>query len=82
MKCPVCQAGFRATRRCSRCRADLEPLMLLAAKAWQLRQSARQALAGGQLELATRLAKEAQNARRTRAGESLRLLSRWLSRGS
>jgi phage shock protein A len=56
--------------------------MLLAAKAWQLRQSARQALAAGQFDLAVRLAGEAQNAQHTPAGESLRVLSRWLGGGS
>ena len=77
-RCPVCQARFRATRRCSRCGADLEPLMLLAAKAWRLRQAARQALASGQFDLAARLAAEAQAAHHTPAAESLRALSRWL----
>ena len=79
MRCPVCQARFRATRRCSRCGADLEPLMLLAAMAWRLRQSARQALASGQFDLAARLAAQAQAAHQTRAADSLSTLSRWLS---
>ena len=78
MRCPVCQARFRAIRRCSRCGADLEPLMLLAARAWRLRQAARQALACGQFDLAGKLAAEAQTAHHTRGAESLRALSRWL----
>jgi len=28
-RCPVCQARFRRARVCSRCGADLEPLMRL-----------------------------------------------------
>lgn len=46
-RCPVCQARFRGSRICSRCGADLEPLMVLTVKAWQLRQAARQALDAG-----------------------------------
>jgi len=53
--------------------------MLLTAKAWQLREAARRALAAGQIESAIGLATEAQNAHHTRAGECLRVLSKWLS---
>jgi len=52
--------------------------MLLAAKAWRLRQAARQALASGQFDLAGRLAAEAQAAHHTQGAESLLALSRWL----
>jgi hypothetical protein len=45
--------------------------MLLAAMAWRLRQSARQALASGQFDLAARLAAQAQAAHQTRAADSL-----------
>jgi len=77
-RCPVCQARFRGARICSRCGADLEPLMRLAVNAWQLRQAARRALEGGDLERALRLALEAQGAQATDGGEALRLLGAWL----
>ena len=77
-RCPVCQARFRSARICSHCGADLEPMMLLAAKAWQFRQSARQALNAGDVERALELALEAQGIQSTESGEALRLLSAWL----
>ena len=77
-RCPVCQARFRGARICSRCGADLEPLMVLAVKAWQLRQAARQALCAGDLERSLGLATEAQGIQRTASGEALRLLGAWL----
>jgi hypothetical protein len=73
-RCPVCQARFRGARICSRCGADLEPLMLLAVEAWRLRQAARQALNAGDVERALRLAIEAQGIQSTESGEALRLL--------
>ncbi len=77
-RCPVCQARFRGARICSRCGADLEPLMLLAVQAWQLRQAARQALGTGDVERALGLATEAQGIQGTESGEALRLLGAWL----
>jgi len=77
-RCPVCQASFRGARICLRCGTDLEPLMLLAVKAWQLRQAARQALNAGDLERALGFALEAQGIQSTESGEALRLLGRWL----
>lgn len=79
-RCPVCQARFRGARICSRCGADLEPLMLLAVKAWQLRQAARQALDNGDVERALGLASEAQGIQGTESGEALRLLGAWLKK--
>ena len=73
-RCPVCQARFRGARICSRCGADLEPLMLLAVKAGHLRQAARQALDNGDVERALGLAIEAQGIQSTESGEALRLL--------
>jgi predicted amidophosphoribosyltransferase len=73
-RCPVCQTSFRGARICSHCGADLEPLMLLTVKAWQLRQAARQALNAGDLERALGLATEAQRVQSTESGEALRLL--------
>ena len=49
LKCPVCQARFRAEERCSRCGADLTMLMKTAAKAFLLRQAARKAIRQGAL---------------------------------
>ena len=81
-RCPVCQARFRGVRICSRCGADLEPLMLLAVKAWQLRQAARQSLDGGDVERALELTIEAQGMQDTECGEALRLLGAWLKTAS
>ena len=78
-RCPVCRAGFRGTRECSRCGADLEPLMAIAAKAWQARRSARQAIRRGDWEAAHRLAREARDLCATRAGQRLLLLSTCLT---
>lgn len=77
-RCPVCQARFRGARVCSRCGADLEPLMSLAAAAWQLRQAARSALEAGEYDQALRFAREAQQMQRTPKGEFLRAVSSWL----
>jgi hypothetical protein len=77
-RCPVCQVRFRGSRICSRCGADLEPLMVLTVKAWQLRQAARQALEAGEPERALELVSEAQGTQNTGGGEALRLLAVWL----
>jgi hypothetical protein len=52
--------------------------MLLALKSWRLRESAREALAAGDLELAAGLAEEAQGTHRTPAGEALRIVTAWV----
>jgi hypothetical protein len=80
-RCPVCQARFRGARICSRCGADLEPLMVLAVEAWQLRQASRQALDAGDAERALERAIEAQGVQSTESGEALRLLGAWLAKG-
>jgi predicted amidophosphoribosyltransferase len=77
-KCPVCQARFRGSGTCSRCGADLDSLILLIAKAYQLRDDARRALQTGDFERAWKLAVEAQATCFTQRGEDLRLLSSWL----
>ena len=74
-RCPVCQARFRGTPECSRCGADLQPLMILAARAYQSRQAARQALLRGDFAGAHTLASQSQSLCFTQAGETLRLLS-------
>jgi hypothetical protein len=60
-RCPVCQARFRGASICSRCGADLTPLMLLAAHAYSLRRSARRSLRAGDGQSALAAAKAAQN---------------------
>lgn len=79
-KCPVCQARFRGSGICSRCGADLDSLMLLIAKAYQLREDARGALQAGDCERARKLALEAQATCSTQRGKDLRLLCSWLLR--
>jgi hypothetical protein len=52
--------------------------MLLAGKAWQLRQAARRSLQAGDFEQVYELASSAQNLQSTPSGESLLLLAAWL----
>ena len=80
-RCPVCQARFRGARICSRCGADLEPLMRLSVRAWQLRQAARKALDAGDLDGALEFATQAQDVQSTESGEALHLLAAWLKSG-
>ena len=77
LRCPVCRAGFRATALCSRCGADLAPLMRLAASAWRLRESARRALQAGDFSAARDLAAQAQRLHATSAGRSVWLVAVW-----
>jgi hypothetical protein len=81
-RCPVCLARFRGARVCSRCGADLEPLMILAVKSWRLRAASREAIGAGQFEQALELAEQAQEAQRTPTGEALRVVSQLLSNRS
>lgn len=69
--CPVCRAAFRGVAECPRCGADLAPLMALAARAYRLRQSARQALQAGDFAAARGLAEQAQLLEATSAGRAL-----------
>jgi len=78
LHCPVCRARFRAERHCSRCGADLSALMVLAAKAFLLRQAARQALRDGRFDASNQLAAEAQRLCDTQAGRRLRAVTAWL----
>jgi hypothetical protein len=78
-RCPVCQAKFRGVMMCSRCGADLRPLMLLAVEAWRLRTAARTALHAGQIDLAIKLAEQAQDRQATAAGEGLRAIGAFLA---
>ena len=76
--CPVCQARFRGSTECSRCGADLGPIMTLAAASWRLREAARQAIAEGDPAHARALAAQAQKLCRTPAGAELEMLASWL----
>jgi hypothetical protein len=78
-RCPVCGAGFRSTRVCSRCGADLGPLMRLAGRAAQLRRAALSALAAGEDAKAAALCARAQRLHATRRGRRLGLLTAWLA---
>ena len=82
LQCPVCAARWRSLRFCSRCGADLTPLMTLAHAAWQVRQEARQALAEGDGVQALALADQAQHLHATATGRRLRLLAAWLAQRS
>ena len=77
-RCPVCRARFRQQPLCSRCGADLYPLMSLALKAFLLRQSSRAALRSGDFYRAHKLAQQAQKLCGTPIGHSLGILTSWL----
>jgi hypothetical protein len=74
VRCPVCQARFRRGAICSRCGADLTPLMLLVARAYSLRQAARQALQAGDEQAASAAAKAAQDLHATSQGSLLHIV--------
>ena len=77
--CPVCLARFRGTRECSRCGADLTIVMKLAARAWRLREAAREAIRRDDPVAARAFASEAQDTCSTLAGRRLQALSCWLA---
>jgi len=52
--------------------------MLIAAEAWRLREAARAAILAGEFERAVELARDAQAAQVTPAGEMLLRLGSWL----
>lgn len=81
-RCPVCGVAFRATRFCSRCGADLGPLMRLAVHAAQLRRSVVSVFSEGDCRRAADLAARAQRIHATPAGRKLSLLAAWLAEGA
>ncbi len=81
-KCPVCRAKFRGAVECSRCGADLRPLMLLAVAAWRYRSQARSALGRGDLGLAFDFASEAERTQSTDSGAKLLALCSWIDRAA
>ena len=77
--CPVCGARFRESAECTRCGADLRPVMALMLEAFALRRQARRALRNGQLHDARSLVSAAQERCASDAGRRLLLLARWLA---
>ena len=77
-RCPVCRASFRGTRPCTRCGADLTPLMLLYTAAYCLRREAMAALVSGELEEAAELVRRAQAQCSSLQGQRLCELIRWI----
>ena len=71
LKCPVCRARLRGTPTCSRCGADLGPLMAAVARAYRARQIAREALCVCDVEHAAESAAAAQTLHATDAGRRL-----------
>lgn len=78
--CPVCRAKFRDASICSRCGADLGPLMTRLARAWALRQRARRAARLGQYPRAISLATAADDLCRTQTSKQLLYLTHVLDR--
>ncbi len=76
-RCPVCRAAFRGTSVCSRCGADLLPVMTLMTKARIVREASRAALRAGDATRALDLARRAQALCATEAGRRLQVLARW-----
>jgi hypothetical protein len=72
--CPVCRARFRGAEICSRCGADLSPLLLLSAHAFRLRGRARELLGEGNFRQALACVEEAERLRSTPHGALLRIL--------
>ena len=79
MSCPVCQARFRGACICSRCGADLEAVMRSALQAWRFREAARRAIVHGTYSEAQQLVCVAERLHSTPRGESLLVLSAWLT---
>ena len=69
--CPACRAAFRGVAVCSRCGADLGPLMSVAARAHHLRESARRRILAGDFRGARELAARAQFLHATGKGRAL-----------
>ena len=75
LTCPVCQARFRGATTCSRCGADLTPVMVLAAASWQARNQATEAMLAGDTPRAIDLLATAETWQATLAGRRLRALA-------
>ena len=77
--CPVCGARFRASTECTRCGADLRPVMAMMIKAFALRREARRALCNGRFHDSRSFATAAQERCASDAGRRLVLLAAWLA---
>jgi len=66
LKCPVCNAAFRGSETCPRCGSTLRPMMLLAARAWALRERSRSHLRAGDLATALQYAEKAAQIQRSK----------------
>ena len=75
LRCPTCRAPWRGASGCPRCGTDLAPLMGLAARAWQLREAARAALAAGRGHDACDLAGGALRLHATPRGRRLHIVA-------
>ena len=70
-RCPVCKARFRGQDKCPRCGADLSRIMVMVARARQLRGQARRALGEGRYHEARELAGQAQDLHHTPLGHKI-----------
>lgn len=76
LRCPTCRAPWRGAAPCPRCGTDLAPIMRVAARAWELREEARRALAAGDRDgEALALARAACRVHATPRGERLLALA-------
>lgn len=75
----MCRARYRGVRVCTRCGADLAPLMSLELAAAAARAAARDALERGDAVAGKERAARAQWLCETRAGKGLELLAKWLA---
>jgi hypothetical protein len=78
LRCPVCRAKFRGTRKCSRCGVDLTGIMVLSARAQRRRTNSRKSLYALNFEKAYEHATAAQREHATETGRKLLLLTSWL----
>jgi hypothetical protein len=74
-RCPTCRAAWRGVSACPRCGTDLLPLMRVVARAWQLREEARAALAAGRGDDACGLSAAALRLHATPRGRRLYVLA-------
>lgn len=77
--CPVCGARFRGHGACSRCGADLLPLMAVIVRSFRLRLQAREALLSGHASEAAHLAREAQATCATGGGAAILDVAEWIA---
>lgn len=74
-RCPTCRAPWRGATACPRCGTDLGPVMRVAARARELREAARAALAARRDQEACDLAIAAVRLHATPRGRRLLILA-------